>query len=177
MSEKKLARRKSRHPRHPGGRLKVEPHLAVAEIKRVRDVLINAARNPELGTICGRLFFYGKITAEQYEAGKRWDKAVEAMRTAGEVDDFEGAHSVLRSAGPLVYSVVQKTIEEDQYPVGEEGMIALKLGLNLLAQHWGLTLRAKNASPVNRQSRDLRPSPKKPDPPHPPPRSRPKEWW
>lgn len=43
-----------------------------AEVRRLRDAAINDMRQPEWGTQLGRLFLNGKLTADRFEAGKRW---------------------------------------------------------------------------------------------------------
>ncbi len=86
--------------REPNGRnsrdAKLEP---VAEIKRIRDAAIADVRHSEWGTVCGMLFLNERITAELYEASKRWGRFEAANRSAicmlGQVRaiNMESSHS------------------------------------------------------------------------------------
>lgn len=55
-----------------------------SEWARIRDNLLASARNPHLGTELGRLFFHGRITASQFEAGRRYADTLQiSLRTIG----------------------------------------------------------------------------------------------
>lgn len=53
-----------------------------AEVRRLRDASLRGMQAPEWGTHLGRLFLEGKITAPQFEAGKRWAQLAAAARKA-----------------------------------------------------------------------------------------------
>ena len=59
----------------------MEP-VAPAELVRLRDAVARGLRDPMWGTELGRLFLEGKLTAEEYEAGRRWGRLVTAYHKA-----------------------------------------------------------------------------------------------
>ncbi len=68
-------------PREKDGKLdrnyvknELPQEAAPAAIKRLRDAALNAVHAQEWGTELGRLFLETKITSEQFEAGRRWDR-------------------------------------------------------------------------------------------------------
>ena len=71
--------------REPRGRLsraakKVVGADSVNEIYRVRAAALAGAGDPRWGTQLGRLFLEGKISGEQYGAGRSWDAVMERWR-------------------------------------------------------------------------------------------------
>jgi len=67
--------------REPNGRLSRSTEHAIdavapAVVKRLRDAAARGMADQEWGTQLGRLFLEAKITAPQYEAGKRWGRLV-----------------------------------------------------------------------------------------------------
>jgi hypothetical protein len=67
--------------REPNGRLSRSSINAVdavspAEAVRLRNAAIAGMRAPEWATEIGRLFLEGKVTAAEFEAGKRWGRLV-----------------------------------------------------------------------------------------------------
>jgi hypothetical protein len=53
-----------------------------AEVRRLRDAALANMHDEAWGWEIGRLFLQGKISADEFEAGKRWRRLVEAWRQA-----------------------------------------------------------------------------------------------
>lgn len=70
--------------------------------------------------------------------------ARQSIRDTNARTEFMAAHAVLIGAGKLAEANVRALCEDDEMPVGIEGMIAVKSGLRWLAQFWGLTNHVKN---------------------------------
>lgn len=79
-----MVKRKSRlvTQRESNGRIQRTPERYASQLKRARDAILNQMRQPEWGTACGMLFLHEHITAEQFEAAKRWDACAAAYRKA-----------------------------------------------------------------------------------------------
>lgn len=80
-----MAKRKSMVKREPNGkpsRACAEKPVSPAEIRRLRDAALSGMRDQVWGTELGRLFNNNKITAEQFEAGKRWALRASLYRQA-----------------------------------------------------------------------------------------------
>jgi hypothetical protein len=75
-----MARRKHLAQREPNGRIKRQPREielpAPAETRRMRDMAAAGVRDPEWGSMLGRLYLVGHITETQYNAGRRWSNVV-----------------------------------------------------------------------------------------------------
>src|SRR5690606_38163131 len=131
---------------------------APAEVRRLRNAALAGMRDPFWGSQIGCLFLAGKLTAEQFAAGKRWAEraalysraldspsglhAMDYNRGAGgaPVDPFseEGlrqaerhrraaasfvdAHVALCEAGSDVVKAVRSVCEDDEAPVGQNGL-------------------------------------------------------
>jgi hypothetical protein len=67
-----MSRRKALAEREPNGRVQRVSLLGTGEVKRLRDAAMSGMRDPMWGTELGRLHLVGKITAEQFAAGKKW---------------------------------------------------------------------------------------------------------
>lgn len=170
--------------REPNGRpSRQEPttkQCSPGEVRRLRDAAMTSMRDPEWGTQIGRLFLEGKLTADRFEAGKRWaakvaayHKAIlarpnapaiaiegrghshpidpgseagqlEAIKDLTAISEMEEAHAVLIGAGMLAEQAVRHTCEQDEAPVGTEGLNSLDIGLLWLSSYWGLTTAPKN---------------------------------
>lgn len=68
--------------REPNGRLQREAQSGPAQAKRLRDAALRKMEAPEWGTELGRLFLEHKVTAEEFEAGKRLAVIVKDYRAA-----------------------------------------------------------------------------------------------
>jgi hypothetical protein len=71
--------------REPSGRLsrsarKLLGADSVNEIRRVREAALAGMRDPLWGTQLGRLFLEGKISGEQFRAGRNWAELMEKWR-------------------------------------------------------------------------------------------------
>jgi hypothetical protein len=147
-----------------------------AQVRRLRDAALKGMHDEEWGWEIGRLFLQGKISADQFEAGKRWRRLLTAWRNAsgmpkpdpkalqippeprtiqadpdtdkGKVDAeremelagrMRGAHAVLCSYGKIMENDVRRTVEDDQAPVGQEGLERVVKGLSAWSSYWGLT--------------------------------------
>ena len=72
-------RKRQAGPREPGGRLArstAEPDksYAPAAIKRLTDCAINGVADEAYGTVLGRLYLEGRLSAAQFAAGQRFDR-------------------------------------------------------------------------------------------------------
>lgn len=74
--------RKGVKAREPNGRPQRERHESPAEVRRLRDAALSGMRDPEWGTELGRLFLVGKVTPQEFAAGKRWAKLSAAYSVA-----------------------------------------------------------------------------------------------
>lgn len=74
--------RKGVKSREPNGRPQRERHDSPTEVRRLRDAALSGMRDPEWGTELGRLFLVGKVTPEEFAAGKRWAKLSAAYSIA-----------------------------------------------------------------------------------------------
>jgi len=75
-------KRKGVKAREPNGRPQRERYESPAEVRRLRDAALIGMRDPEWGTELGRLFLAGKLTAEEFAAGRHWAKLAAGYRTA-----------------------------------------------------------------------------------------------
>lgn len=88
-SEIKRAAKGGRPPeegiREPSGRLsraakQIVGADSVGEIKRLREAALSGMRDRLWGTQLGRLWLEGKITAQQFRAGRQWDELMAKWR-------------------------------------------------------------------------------------------------
>lgn len=99
-----MARSKGIRRREPSGRpSRAEEDVAPppTSAKRLRDAAIARMADPEWGTELGRLWLAGKVTAPQYQAGKRWWNVRENYLVAiGSPMPYPPAGMVAVLAGP-----------------------------------------------------------------------------
>lgn len=105
------------HVREPSGRLSRSTSDAIeavapAAMKRLRDAAARGMADPEWGSELGRLFLDAKITAPEYEAGKRWGRLVRLWHRA------TGAPPPYPGEGPVAFlGTVRSRDEGDDPPV------------------------------------------------------------
>lgn len=65
-----------------------------AEVRRLRDAALSDMQAPEWGMQIGRLFLAGKLTADRFEAGKRWATMAAEYHEAIGAKPFPGAIAI-----------------------------------------------------------------------------------
>lgn len=75
-------KRKGVKAREANGRPQRQRYESPGEIRRLRDAALSGMRDPEWGTELGRLFLVGKVSPEEYAAGKRWSAMAAEYRSA-----------------------------------------------------------------------------------------------
>ena len=72
-----MSRRKHLAARNPCGRLKPDPRLmAPTQVRRLVDLAAEETRHQALGSMLGRTYLAGKISATEFAAGTRWREIV-----------------------------------------------------------------------------------------------------
>jgi hypothetical protein len=72
-----MSRRKHLAARSPSGRLKPAAHLmAPTQVRRLVDLAAEDTRHQALGSMAGRLYLAGKISATEFASGVRWREIV-----------------------------------------------------------------------------------------------------
>lgn len=87
-----------------------------SEWARIRDNLLATARNPHLGYELGRLFFHNRITASQFEAGRRYADTVQiSLRTIGLqcLDPGDATTALIRRPFPSPGTAAWNAMTED----------------------------------------------------------------
>lgn len=78
-----MTKRKHLQHRQPNGRPQPEARTTpVANAKRIRDEAVRTSAHAEYGTELGRLWLGDQISANMYEAGKRWAIMAASCATA-----------------------------------------------------------------------------------------------
>lgn len=72
-----MSRRKHLASRAANGRLKPDPRLlAPTQVRRLVDLAAEDTRHQALGSMVGRIYLAGKISASEFAAGTRWRQIV-----------------------------------------------------------------------------------------------------
>jgi hypothetical protein len=72
-----MSRRKHLAARNPCGRLKPDPRLmAPTQVRRLVDLAAEETRHQALGSMLGRIYLAGKISATEFAAGTHWRQVV-----------------------------------------------------------------------------------------------------
>lgn len=108
-----MAKRKHLQHREPNGRAQREPRTTpVANAKRIRDEAVRTHAHAEYGSELGRLFLDDKISANMYEAGKKWMISACSAATA-----MQGPNS-----NPKSLAIGESGTSHPVDPDSEEGM-------------------------------------------------------
>lgn len=137
-----MAKRKTKivPVREPSGRLARSTEeeinaLPPATARRMRDAAARRMADPVWGSQLGRLFLEGKLSASQFEAGKRWGSLVRSWHRA------IGAPKPYPGEGPIAFmgTVRAANVDDDPSLDTEEGKLLrrkrLALGSDMQQAH------------------------------------------
>lgn len=163
-------RKRKAGDRFPGGKLKsaLESRASVSEVRRLTAAMLTHSRDAAWGSVPGRMFLLGQISAAEYDAAKKFSnlramvdvalglparnpKALDYNRSIGGPpanDDKDWHAAAIRALDDAQAAVgwltkelamVERVAIEDCQPETYMDRLAFTGGLKKLVEHWRLT--------------------------------------